>query len=132
MKYLCLIYIEERRMSVLPDAEWRGLMDDCQRHKHALCERSAFLGSAALEGVETATTLRIRNGRIAITDGPFAETKEQLAGYFLIEADGLHDALHMAAGIPGARLGSVEVRPVRELEHLGAAAAEYRAAVTAG
>lgn len=129
MKYLCLIYVDEHRMSTLPDAEWRHLMDDCQSHKHALCELGAFLGGEALESVDTATTLRIRNGRVAITDGPFAETKEQLAGFFLIEADGLHEALHMAAGIPGARVGSVEVRPIRALEQLGAAAADYQTAV---
>jgi hypothetical protein len=74
-----------------------------------------MLAAEALQPVSTATTVRMRNGKLSITDGPFAETKEQLAGFYLIEAKDLNEALQVAGGIPAARVGSVEVRPVRDL-----------------
>ena len=78
-------------------------------------KNGVLIAAEALQPVETATTVRVRNGRVSITDGPFAETKEQLAGFYLIEAKDLNDAIHVAAKIPPAREGSVEVRPVRDL-----------------
>ena len=74
------------------------------------------MAAEALEPVDTATTVRVRNGKVSITDGPFAETKEQLAGFYLIEARDLNDAIHVAAKAPPAREGSIEVRPVRQLD----------------
>jgi len=73
------------------------------------------VGGEALQPVQTATTVRVRNGKLSVTDGPFAETKEQLAGFYLVEARDLNEAIQIAAKIPPARVGSVEVRPVREL-----------------
>jgi hypothetical protein len=116
MKYLCLIYDDEARINSMPqdvsDAfmqEYSGFTDDIRRSGH-------YLGGEALQPVSTATTVRVRNGRTSTTDGPFAETKEQLGGFYLIEARDLNDAIQVAARIPSARLGCVEVRPVMELD----------------
>src|SRR6266508_737424 len=108
MKYLCLVYSEEKRLDAVPDSE-------CLAYDAALRESGHCLASEALQPVRTAATVRVRNGKLSITDGPFAETKEQLAGFYLIEARDLNEAIQMASKIPPARVGSVEVRPVREL-----------------
>ncbi len=108
MKYLCLVYLEEQKLHAVPDRE-------CAACGNGLRERGILLAAEPLEPVETATTVRVRNGKVSVTDGPFAETKEQLAGFYLIEARDLNDAIQVAAKIPPAREGSIEVRPVREL-----------------
>jgi hypothetical protein len=109
MKYLCLVYLEQDKLHAVPDRECA----DCG----AGFRKSGLLVAAeALQPVDTATTVRVRNGKASITDGPFAETKEQLAGFYLIEAADLNEALQVAAQIPPAREGSIEVRPVRELQ----------------
>jgi hypothetical protein len=109
MKYLCLVYLERDKWSAVPDRE-------CASCGANLRERGALLAAEPLHPVETAATVRIRNGQLTVTDGPFAETKEQLAGFYLVEARDLNEAIQMAAKIPPARTGSIEVRPVRELE----------------
>jgi hypothetical protein len=109
MKYLCLVYLESGKMRAVPDAECR----DCG---NGLRERGLLVAAEALQPVETATTVRVRGGKATIIDGPFAETKEQLAGFYLIDAQNLDEALDVAAKIPPAREGSIEVRPVRELD----------------
>jgi hypothetical protein len=109
MKYLCLVYLEAEKMRVVPDAE-------CMTCGNSLMDRGVLVAAEALQPVETATTVRVRGGCATITDGPFAETKEQLAGFYLIEAANLDEALEVAAKIPPAREGSVEVRPVRQLD----------------
>jgi hypothetical protein len=108
MKYLCLVYLEEQKLHAVHDSE-------CMACGAGLKESGTLLAAEALQPVDTATTVRIRNGRLAVTDGPFAETKEQLAGFYLVDARDLNDAIQVAAKIPPAREGSVEVRPVREL-----------------
>jgi hypothetical protein len=108
MKYLCLVYLEKERLHAVSDRE-------CMACGDAFRERGVLLAAEPLEPVETATTVRVRNGRPYITDGPFAETKEQLAGFYLLDARDLNEAIQMASKIPPAREGSVEVRPVREL-----------------
>jgi hypothetical protein len=108
MKYLCLVYLDENKPSEVHDAE-------CLSFAQGLIEREQCTAAEALESVQTATTVRVRNGKTSITDGPFAETKEQLAGFYLIEARDLNDAIRIASQIPPAREGSVEVRPVRQL-----------------
>jgi hypothetical protein len=113
MKYLCLVYSEEEKLHSLPDSPQDS---ECNAYAQAVAESGCMLAAEALETVENATTVRMRNGKISITDGPFAETKEQLAGFYLLDAPNLDQALEIAAGIPAARVGSVEVRPVRELE----------------
>lgn len=108
MKYLCLVYLEGHKLHAVPDRECKNSVDGFR-------ERGVLLAAEALEPVETATTVRVRNGKVTVTDGPFAETKEQLAGFYLVDARDLNDAIQIAARIPPAREGSVEVRPVREL-----------------
>jgi hypothetical protein len=108
MKYLCLVYSEEKNLETMSD-------DECMVYDNALRKNGRCLASEALQPVQTATTVRLRNGKVSITDGPFAETKEQLAGFYLIEARDLDDAIEMASKIPPARVGSIEVRPIREL-----------------
>jgi len=108
MKYLCLVYSEEARLEAVPDR-------DCVAYDAALRERGRCLASEALQPVRTATTVRVRDGKVALTDGPFAETKEQLTGFYLVEAADLDEALELAAGIPPAQVGSIEVRPVRPI-----------------
>jgi hypothetical protein len=109
MKYLCLVYLEAQKMRAVPDTE-------CMACGDGLRGRGVLVAAEALQPVETATTVRVRGGRATITDGPFAETKEQLAGFYLVDAANLDEALEIAAKIPPAREGSVEVRPVRQLE----------------
>ena len=109
MKYLCLVYLEERKLRAVPDRE-------CAACGAGFRESGLLIAAEALQPIETAATVRVRNGKLSITDGPFTETKEQLAGFYLIEARDLNDAIQVAAKIPPAREGSIEVRPVRELE----------------
>jgi hypothetical protein len=109
MKYLCLVYLEEQKLHAIPDSE-------CFACGTSLRKNGVLVAAEALQPVGTATTVRIRHGKVSITDGPFAETKEQLAGFYLIEARDLNDAIQVASKIPPAREGSIEVRPIRELE----------------
>jgi len=108
MKYLCLVYLDEKRLDELPD-------EDCVAYDTEIRKNGYCLASEALESVQTATTVRVRNGKTSVTDGPFAETKEQLAGFYMIEARDLNEAIQIAAKIPPARVGCVEVRPVRPI-----------------
>lgn len=109
MKYACLVYLEEPKLHAIPDRE-------CSACGEGMRNDGVLIAAEALQPVETATTVRVRNGRLSVTDGPFAETKEQLAGFYLIDARDLNEAIQVAAKIPPAREGSVEVRPVRQLE----------------
>jgi hypothetical protein len=106
MKYLCLIYGEEKTLDSMPE-------DECVAYGEWLRNSGACLASEALQPVQTATTVRVRNGRVSVTDGPFAETKEQLAGFVLLDARDLDEAIQVASKLPPARVGSVEVRPIR-------------------
>ena len=108
MKYLCLVYLDEGKLDAVPDS-------DCMAFGDTLRKSGRYLAAEALERVAMATTVRVRNGKASLTDGPFAETKEQLAGFYLIDARDLDEAIEVAAKIPPARVGSIEVRPVREL-----------------
>ena len=108
MKYLCLVYLEEGLLHAVPDSECRACGETLRKSGH-------HIAAEALQPIHTATTVRVRNGTVSVTDGPFAETKEQLAGFYLIDAVDLNEALQLAAKIPPARVGSIEVRPVREL-----------------
>jgi len=109
MKYLCLVYLEEAKVRAIPDRE-------CAACGDGLRSSGVLVAAEALQPVSTATTVRLRNGRLSVTDGPFAETKEQLAGFYLIEARDLNEAIQTAAKIPPAREGSIEVRPIRQLD----------------
>ena len=114
MKYLCLAYEEEQKLNALTEREWHALRDETLAYVEELRKRGQYVTSAALQSVHTATTVRVRNGRLSATDGPFAETKETLGGIVLIEARDLNDAIQVAANWPSARIGSIEVRPIEE------------------
>jgi len=108
MKYLCLVYSEEKKLETMRD-------DECMEYDATIRKSGSCLASEALQPVQTATTVRVRAGKVSVTDGPFAETKEQLAGFYLIDARDLDEAIGIASKIPPATVGSIEVRPIREL-----------------
>lgn len=114
MKYLCLIYDEEKRFGSMSKADMDALMGEYFAYTDEIRKSGHLLGGNDLQSTQMATTIRVRNGQMSTTDGPFAETKEQLGGYYLIEAKDLNDALQVAARIPSARLGCIEVRPIQE------------------
>jgi hypothetical protein len=116
MKYLCLIYEDEKQRAAMSKAESEALTGEYFAFKAEIQKSGHLLGGNALQPIATATTVRVRSGKVSTTDGPFAETKEQLGGFFLIEARDLDDAIHVASRVPGARLGSIEVRPIREFD----------------
>jgi hypothetical protein len=108
MKYLCLVYLDQEHWNACPDAT-------CADYAQQLVQSQRLLAAEPLHPVHTATTVRVRNGQVSLYDGPFAETKEQLAGFYLVDAADLNEAIRIASKIPPAKYGSVEVRPVREL-----------------
>jgi hypothetical protein len=114
MKYLCLIYEDETRFTTMPEEDMEGLMAEYRAFGDGIRKSGHYLGGHQLATTRAASTVRVRNGKMSATDGPFAETKEQLGGYFLIEAVDLNEALQIASRIPSARLGSIEVRPLHE------------------
>ena len=116
MKYLCLIYQDESVVQKFPKAEFEKVHSEYRAFHDELKESGRLLGNNGLQPTQTATTVRVRNGKVTTTDGPFAETKEQLGGYFLFEARDLNEAIQIAAKIPSARFGSIEVRPVWEIQ----------------
>jgi hypothetical protein len=115
MKYLCLIYDEEKKLHAMPKSEADAFMGEYFGFTEGIKKSGHYLGGNALQPVQSATTVRLRNGKVSTTDGPFAETQEQLGGYYLIEAKDLNDAIQVAAKIPSSRLGSIEVRPIMEM-----------------
>ena len=108
MKYVCLVYLEEGKLHAVPDRE-------CSACGDSLRKNGTLVAGEALQPVDTATTVRVRNGKVAVTDGPFAETKECLAGFYMIEARDLNEAIQIASRIPPAQIGSIEVRPIRPI-----------------
>jgi hypothetical protein len=115
MKYLCLIFIEEKKYDAMLQSEQDACVKEHLAYDDELRRSGHLIVTEALQSVKTATTVRVRNGKVSVTDGPFAETKEQLGGFYLIEARDLNDAIRIASKIPSARMGSIEVRPVMEL-----------------
>ncbi len=115
MKYMLLIYSEE---NVWTESEREHCYVESTQLTHELNARAQYLGASPLQPVSLATSVRVRDGKRLVTDGPFAETREQLGGYFLIEAKDLNEAISIAARIPGARKGTVEIRPIMELPGL--------------
>jgi hypothetical protein len=115
MKYLCMVIVDEKKLNALPEAELQELIDRSLAYDDTLRKGGHFLAAQALESTEAATMLRTRNGKLSVTDGPFAETNEQIGGFMLIEARDLNEAIRLASEIPGIVLGGVEVRPVKEL-----------------
>lgn len=112
MRYLCLIYENEKAWETFPPAESEAVMNEYFQFTEDIRKNGKYVAGEALQPTVTATTVRVRNGKVSTTDGPFAETKEQLGGFYLIEAADLNDAIQVASRIPSARHGSIEVRPV--------------------
>ena len=111
MKFLCLVYGEESALAGMPDAHCLDYDDEMRKSGHCIA-------SEALQPVKTAATVRVRNGKVQVTDGPFAETKECLAGFYLLDAKDLDEAIRLAAKIPPAGVGSIEVRPIRPIREM--------------
>jgi hypothetical protein len=116
MKYLCLIYDDEKKLDGMTKGDSEAFMGEYFAFTESIRKSGHYVAGEALQPVQTATTLRSRNGRLSTTDGPFAETKEQLGGFYLIEARDLNDAIQVAQRIPSVRTGSIEVRPVMTFE----------------
>ena len=112
MQYMLLIYDQEKILQGLPEEERNAFMGDYFAYTNELKEAGAYVAGDALQPIGTATTVRVRDGEQLLTDGPFAETKEQLGGYYLVEVESIDDAIKWAAKIPSSRYGSIEVRPV--------------------
>lgn len=119
MKYLCTIFYDENKHTAMSDPEHEVLTDEALDYDEVMRKGGHYVTSGALESVGAATTLRMREGKLSITDGPFAETNEQIGGFIVIEARDLNEAIQVASRIPPARLGGVEVRPIRTLAHSG-------------
>ena len=114
MKYLCLAYEEERKLNELSHDEWLALREETLAYVETLRKAGRLILTHALQSARTAATVRVRDGERSVLDGPYAETKEQLGGFFLIEAEDLDDAVEVASSWPSARIGSIEVRPIEE------------------
>ena len=115
MKYLCMVFLDEKNLDAMSESASQALIDESLAYDQTLRDRGHFIAAQALEPVSTATTVRLRNGKVSVTDGPFAETNEQIGGFILIEAHDLNEAIQLASQIPVIRLGGIEVRPVKEL-----------------
>jgi hypothetical protein len=115
MKYLCMVIIDEAKLNALSESELQDLHDESLEYDDTLRKGGHFIAAQALESITTATTVRLRSGKVSVTDGPFAETHEQVGGFILIEAKDLNEAIQLASRIPGIRFGAVEVRPVKQL-----------------
>ena len=112
MKYLCLIYDDESKWATMPKEQADALMGEYFAFTDGIRQSGQYVAGEALQPTATATTVRVRNGKVSTTDGPFAETKEQLGGFYLIDVAGEAEALEWAAKLPGAKHGSIEVRPL--------------------
>ena len=126
MKYICLGYIEEGKWEALSEGERESLMDECFAYDDVLREGGHFAGGEALQGPRNAITLRWRDGRVSATDGPYAETKEQLGGILILEARDLNHAIQLMSEHPGVRMGPFEIRPAEDLSAMVAASTQRR------
>ena len=116
MKYLLLCCHEEKKVDSMSKSECDAIMEETVAYCEALKKSGHLIGVEALESIQTAMTVRLRNGKLSVTDGPFAETKEQLGGYFLISARDLNEAVQVASKFPSVRFGTIEMRPVRDFQ----------------
>ena len=115
MKFLFLIYHDEKTLDTLPDGEMQGLVDSALDYSEKIRQSGHYIVSNALQRARTARTVRVRGGKATTTDGPFAETKEQLGGFYLLDCENLDEAIRWAAKIPSSALGAIEVRPIMEM-----------------
>jgi hypothetical protein len=115
MKYLCMVFFDEKKLDALPKKEFEALVQESLAYDDVLRKNGHFIAAQALQPVQAATTVRLRSGKPFVTDGPFAETTEQIGGFLLIDARDLNEAIQLASRIPVIRLGGIEVRPIKEL-----------------
>jgi hypothetical protein len=115
MKYICLGYFDEKNWETMSESERNALMDECFAYDDVLRQGGHFVGGEALQSARNATTLRYRNGRVSVTDGPFAETKEQLGGILILEAKDLNHAVQLMSKHPGVKVGPFEIRPAEDM-----------------
>jgi hypothetical protein len=115
MKYLCLVLLDEKKLEALSQSEAAALDKDSLAYDQTLRKNGHFLAAEALQPIRTAKTVRVREGRALVTDGPFVETKEQVGGFILIEARDMNEAIQVAGKIPVARFGGVEIRPIMQI-----------------
>jgi hypothetical protein len=115
MKYLCMVIVDENKLKALSKSDSQALDDESLAYDDSLRKGGHYLAAQALESVKEAKTVRLQKGKVFVTDGPFAETKEQVGGFILIEAKNLNEAIQLASQIPAIRFGAIEVRPVKEL-----------------
>ena len=122
MHYACLIYLDEAKFAVMSQEERDGLVNAMLDNDEVLRQSGRYVASNALQTPLNAASVRVRNGKLSVTDGPFAETKEHLSGFIIIDARDLNDAIQVATGIPVSRIGTIEVRPIEILERIEAKA----------
>jgi len=115
MKYICLGYIDEKKLETLSESDRNAMMDECFAYDDVLRRGGHFAGGEGLQGPRNATTLRYRDGKVSVTDGPYAETKEQLGGILILEADDLNHAIQLMSKHPGVKYGPFEIRPAEDM-----------------
>jgi hypothetical protein len=118
MKYICLGYHDEKKWETTPESERNAMMDECFDYDDVLRKNGHFAGGDALQSARNATTLRWKNGKVSITDGPYAETKEQLGGILVLEARDLNHAIQLMSKHPGVKAGPFEIRPAGDLDEM--------------
>ena len=129
MKYICLGYIEQGKFAALPESEREALIDECFAYDDVLRQGGHFLAGEALQNARNAATLRWRDGKVSITDGPYAETKEQLGGILVLEARDMNHAIQLMSRHPGVKMGPFEIRPAEDLSAMVAESARRRATI---
>ncbi len=129
MKYICLGYIEPNKFENMSEIERNAMLDDCFTYDDVLRKNGHFIGGEALQSANTATTLRWKNGKVSVTDGPYAETKEQLGGILLLEARDLNHAIQLMSKHPGVKAGPFEIRPAADLGDMVSESEQRRAKV---
>ena len=128
MKYICFGYLDERKWNALSESERNAIVDECFAYDEVLRKNGHFVAGEALQGARNATTLRYRNGKVSVANGPLVETKEQLGGILVLEARDLNHAIQLISNHPGVRLGPFEVRPTEDLSAMVAESARRRSA----
>lgn len=132
MKYICLGYMEEKQWDTMSESERNALMDECFAYDEVLRRNGHFAGGEALQSARNGVTLRYQSGKVSITDGPYAETKEQLGGILVLEARDLNHAIQLMSKHPGVRVGPFEIRPAADLTAMVAESSERRRSATKG
>ncbi len=132
MKFVCLGYYDEEQWEALPESGKNALMDECFAYDDVLREKGLFVGGEAIQSARNAATLRFQKGDVLVTDGPYAETKEQLGGFLLLEAEDMEHAIHLMSRHPGVKNGPFEIRPVEDITDLIRASEQRRSSTKSG